>query len=62
MSDKGHIHQHIHQHQKLADIGRHCTEEKLRQELAEKGRERMEKFFDWKIAASAYIEVFKKII
>ena len=38
------------------------TEEKLRQELAEKGRERMEEFFDWKIAASAYIEVFKKII
>ena len=38
------------------------TEEKMRQELAEKGRERMEKFFDWKIAASAYIELFKKII
>ena len=38
------------------------TEEKIRQELAEKGRERMEEFFDWKIAASAYIEVFKKII
>ena len=38
------------------------TEEKIRQELAEKGRERMEKFFDWKIAASAYIDVFKKII
>ena len=38
------------------------TEEEVRQELAEKGRERMEEFFDWKIAASAYIEVFKKII
>ena len=38
------------------------TEEKMRQELAEKGRERMEKFFDWKIAASAYIELIKKII
>ena len=38
------------------------TEEKIRQELAEKGRERMEEFFDWKIAASAYIELFKKII
>ena len=38
------------------------TQEKIRQELAEKGRERMEEFFDWKIAASAYIEVFKKII
>ena len=38
------------------------TEEKIRQELAKKGRERMEDFFDWKIAASAYIEVFKKII
>ena len=38
------------------------TQEKLRQELAKKGRERMEEFFDWKIAASAYIEVFKKII
>ena len=38
------------------------SEEKIRQELAEKGRERMEEFFDWKIAASAYIEVFKKII
>ena len=38
------------------------TEEKIRQELAEKGRERIEEFFDWKIAASAYIEVFKKII
>lgn len=38
------------------------TEEKIRQELAEKGRERMEEFFDWKVAASAYIEVFKKII
>lgn len=38
------------------------TEEKIRQELAEKGRERMEELFDWKIAASAYIEVFKKII
>ena len=38
------------------------TEEKIRQELAEKGRKRMEEFFDWKIAASAYIEVFKKII
>ena len=38
------------------------TEEKIRQELAKKGRERMEEFFDWKIAASAYIEVFKKII
>ena len=31
------------------------TEEKIRQELAKKGRERMEEFFDWKIAASAYI-------
>ena len=38
------------------------SEEKIRQDLAEKGRERMEEFFDWKIAASAYIEVFKKII
>ena len=38
------------------------TEEKIRQELAEKGRERMEEFFDWKVAASAYIEVFNKII
>jgi len=38
------------------------TEEEIRQELAERGRERMEEFFDWKIAASAYIEVFKKII
>ena len=38
------------------------TEEKIRQDLAEKGRERIEEFFDWKIAASAYIEVFKKII
>ena len=38
------------------------NEEKIRQELAKKGRERMEEFFDWKIAASAYIEVFKKII
>ena len=38
------------------------TQEKIRQELAKKGRERMEEFFDWKIAASAYIEVFKKII
>ena len=38
------------------------TEEKIRQELAEKGRERMEEFFDWKIAASGYIEVFKNII
>ena len=38
------------------------AEEKIRQELAEKGRERIEEFFDWKIAASAYIEVFKKII
>lgn len=38
------------------------TEEKIRQELAKKGRERMEEFFDWKVAASAYIEVFKKII
>ena len=38
------------------------TEEKIRQELAKKGRERMEEFFDWKIAASAYIELFKKII
>ena len=38
------------------------TEEKIRQELAEKGRERMEEFFDWRISASAYIEVFKKII
>ena len=38
------------------------SEEKIRQELAEKGRKRMEEFFDWKIAASAYIEVFKKII
>ena len=38
------------------------SEEKIRQELAEKGRERMEEFFDWKIAASAYVEVFKKII
>ena len=38
------------------------TEEKIRQEVAKKGRERMEEFFDWKIAASAYIEVFKKII
>ena len=32
------------------------TEEKIRQELAKKGRERMEEFFDWKIAASAYID------
>ena len=38
------------------------TQEKIRQELAKKGRERMEEFFDWKIAASAYVEVFKKII
>ena len=38
------------------------TEEKIRQDLAEKGRKRMEEFFDWKIAALAYIEVFKKII
>ena len=38
------------------------NEGKIRQELAAKGRERMEEFFDWKIAASAYIEVFKKII
>ena len=38
------------------------NQEKIRQELAKKGRERMEVFFDWKIAASAYIEVFKKII
>ena len=38
------------------------TEEKIRQELAEKGRERIEEFFDWRISASAYIEVFKKII
>ena len=38
------------------------TEEKIRHELAEKGRKRMVEFFDWKIAASAYIEVFKKII
>ena len=38
------------------------SEEKIRQDLAEKGRERMEEFFDWKIAALAYIEVFKKII
>ena len=38
------------------------SEEKIRQNLAEKGRERMEEFFDWKIAALAYIEVFKKII
>ena len=38
------------------------NQEKIRQELAKKGRERMEEFFDWKIAASAYIEVFKKII
>ena len=38
------------------------TEEKIRQELAKKGRERMEEFFDWKVAASAYIELFKKII
>ena len=38
------------------------SEEKIRQDLAEKGRERMEEFFDWKIAALAYIEVFKNII
>ena len=38
------------------------SEEKIRQDLAEKGRERMEEYFDWKIAALAYIEVFKKII
>ena len=38
------------------------SEEKIRQDLAQKGRERMEEFFDWKIAALAYIEVFKKII
>jgi len=38
------------------------TEEKIRQELAKKGRARIEEFFDWKIAASAYVEVFKKII
>ena len=38
------------------------SEEKIRQELAKKGRKRMEEFFDWKIAASAYIELFKKII
>ena len=38
------------------------SEEKIRQDLAKKGRERMEEFFDWKIAALAYIEVFKKII
>ena len=38
------------------------SEEKIRQDLAEKGRERMEEFFDWKTAALAYIDVFKKII
>lgn len=38
------------------------NEEEKRKELSIKGRKRMEDLFDWKIAASTYIDVFKKLI
>ena len=33
-----------------------------RKEHAKKGRERMEKLFDWKIAAKSYVAVFQEVI
>ena len=33
-----------------------------RRELSEKGRKRIEEYFDWKIAAQSYLEVFNKVI
>jgi glycosyltransferase involved in cell wall biosynthesis len=38
------------------------TEETTRKELSEKGRQRMEELFDWKIAAKAYVNLFERII
>jgi glycosyltransferase involved in cell wall biosynthesis len=38
------------------------TEETTRKELSEKGRQRMEELFDWKIAAKAYVDLFERII
>ena len=38
------------------------NEEETRKELSIKGRKRMEELFDWKIAASNYIDVFKTLI
>ena len=38
------------------------NEEETRKELSIKGRKRMEELFDWKIAASTYIDVFKTLI
>jgi len=38
------------------------NEEETRKEFSIKGRKRMEELFDWKIAASNYIDVFKTLI
>ena len=38
------------------------NEEETRKELSIKGRKRMEELFDWKIAASTYIDVFNTLI
>ena len=38
------------------------NEEEIRNELSRKGRERMEKLFDWKITAKAYIDQFEALI
>lgn len=38
------------------------SEETTRKELSEKGRQRMEELFDWKIAAKAYVNLFEGII
>ena len=38
------------------------NEEETRNELSKKGRERMEEFFDWEIAAKAYINLFEGLI
>ena len=38
------------------------NEDETRKELALKGRARMEELFDWKIAATSYVEEFKNII
>tara|TARA_S200000501_G_scaffold275956_1_gene259786 strand:+ start:3749 stop:4966 length:1218 start_codon:yes stop_codon:yes gene_type:complete len=38
------------------------NEEETRTELSRKGRERMEEYFDWKIAAKAYIDLFEALI
>ena len=37
------------------------NEEETRNEFSRKGRERMEKLFDWKISAKAYIDLFESL-